>query len=232
MGYDRAITIFSPDGRLYQVEYAMEAVRKGWNAIGIKSGEGVVLVAERRSISPLTESTEKILKVDEHVGVTFSGFFADARILIDRAREYAQIHRILYDEPIGVELLARRVCDILQAYTQHGGVRPFGVALLIAGIDREGAQLVGTEPSGAYVKYYAHAIGSGAPEIIRVLEKGYKPDMALRESIMLALSSLKSVVGEDLTPERVEIAVIDVKTGKFKKLTSDERAELISKLKQ
>jgi len=231
MGYDRAITIFSPDGRLYQVEYAMEAVRKGWNAIGVKGKEGVVLVAERRSISPLTESTEKILKVDEHIGVTFSGFFADARILIDKAREYAQIHRILYDEPIGVELLAKRVCDILQAYTQHGGVRPFGVALLIAGIDSQGAQLVGTEPSGAYVKYYAHAIGSGASDAIRVLEKGYKPGIRLEESVILALSSLKVVMSGELTPESVEIAIVDVRSRKFRKLTMEEKGDFISKIK-
>ncbi|RLE81549.1 MAG: proteasome endopeptidase complex, archaeal, alpha subunit [Thermoprotei archaeon] len=229
MGYDRAITIWSPDGRLYQVEYALETVRKGSPTLGIRTKEGIVLAAERRVGSPLTEITDKILRIDEHIGISFSGFFADGRILIDKARIYAQIHRLVYDEPIGVETLAKRICDILQIYTQHGGVRPFGVALLIGGVDEAGPQLIGTDPSGAYQKYYAHAIGAGDTKILEVLTREYKRDTSLEEAILLSLKALGLLVKE-LTVDRVEMAVIDSETRKFKKIPDSEKEEYIKKL--
>ena len=136
IGYDRAITVFSPDGRLFQVEYAREAVKRGTTAIGIKAKNGVALLVDKRVTSRLLEasSIEKIFRVDEHIGAATSGLVADARVLIDRGRVEAQINRIVYDEPISVETLAKRICDFKQTYTQFGGVRPFGTALLIAGV--------------------------------------------------------------------------------------------------
>jgi len=230
MGYDRAITIWSPDGRLYQVEYALETVRRGAPTLGIRCKHGVVLAAERRIGSPLTEITDKILPVDEHIGVSFSGFFADGRILIDRARVYTQVHRLIYDEPIDVETLARRICDILQVYTQHGGVRPFGVALLIGGVDAGGPQLIGTDPSGAYQKYHAHAIGSGDSKIIEALTKNYRQDLTLEDSILLAIKAL-SIVIEDIAPQKLELAVIDAEEKKFRKIEGDEKIKYIQKAK-
>jgi len=161
VGYDRAVTLFSPDGRLFQVEYAYEAVKKGSTTLGIKTRGGVVLAAEKRQPSRLAESAEKMKKVDEHIGLAFSGLFGDARVLIDSARVYAQLHRLVYGERISVELLAKRICDIKQVYTQHGGVRPFGVAFLIGGVDKRGPQLIRTEPGGSYMSYKAEAIGLG-----------------------------------------------------------------------
>ncbi len=232
MGYDRAITIFSPDGRLFQVEYAMEAVRKGFTTLGIKCSEGVVLIAEKRRIFPLIDfrSIEKIFKIDEHIGITYAGIPSDARVLIDRARTQAQINRLLYDEPIDVEVLTRRISDLMQLYTQHGGVRPFGVSLLIAGVDDYGPRLFMTEPSGAYAGYLARAIGAGSQPVTDFLEKHYKPNMSLDEAIVLAIKALKPVVEGALEPEKLEIGIVDVKERKFRKLTDEEIAEWLKKI--
>jgi len=232
MGYDRAITIFSPDGRLFQVEYAMEAVRKGFTTLGIKCKFGVVLMAEKRKLSPLIDfrTIEKIFKVDEHIGITYAGIPSDARVLIDRARTQAQINRLLYDEPIDVEVLTRKISDLMQLYTQHGGVRPFGVSLIIAGIDDNGPRLFMTEPSGAYAGYIAGAIGAGSQPVIDFLEKNYKPDITLEEAIILAINALKPVVEGPLEPGKLEAGVADVKDRKFRKLSEKEIAEWLEKI--
>ena len=232
MGYDRAITIFSPDGRLFQVEYAMEAVRKGFTTLGLKCPEGVVLIAEKRKLFPLIDfnSIEKIFKIDEHIGITYAGIPSDARVLIDRARTQAQINRLLYDEPIDVEVLTRRISDLMQLYTQHGGVRPFGVSLLIAGVDGNGPRLFMTEPSGAYAGYYARAIGAGSQPVTEFLEKNYNPNLTLEETIILAIKALMPVVEGALEPEKLEIGVASVKDRRFRKLTNEEIAEWIKKV--
>ena len=162
-GYDKGISIFSPDGRLFQVEYAREAVKRGTTSLGVKSTEGVVLVVDKRPTSKLVEpkSIEKIFKIDEHIGAATSGLVADARNLIEKARMEAQINRITYNEPIRVESLAKKICDLKQMYTQHGGVRPFGSALIIGGVNDTGVRLFETDPSGALIEYKATAIGSG-----------------------------------------------------------------------
>ncbi|MFX0136006.1 MAG: archaeal proteasome endopeptidase complex subunit alpha, partial [Candidatus Hodarchaeota archaeon] len=195
MGYDRAITIFSPDGRLFQVEYAMEAVRKGTTAIGILCSEGVVCTVEKRILAlQEPESVEKIFKIDNHVGCAIAGLTADARVLVDHARIQCQINKLTYDESIDIQMLTKKICDLKQLYTQHAGVRPFGVSLLIAGIDEKGPQLFLTDPSGAFWGYRANAIGSGAQTVQEELEKEYKPEMTLDEAILLALKALKQVI--------------------------------------
>lgn len=233
MGYDRAITIFSPDGRLFQVEYALEAVRRGWTAIGIRCTNGVVLAVEKKRISPLIDpaSMEKILKIDEHVGATFAGLSSDARILIERARQEAQINRMLYDETIDVEVLTKKVSEVKQIYTQHAGVRPFGVALLIAGVDRFGPKLFMTEPSGAYAGYYAVAIGAGSQTVTEFFEKNYQPDLKIDDAIMLALKALASVIEGSLDSTKVEMAILRTETGKFENLPPQQLMEYIEKLK-
>jgi len=229
MGYDRAITIWSPDGKLFQVEYAREAVKRGRTAVGVRAKDGVVLAVEIYRVSRLVESIEKIQKVDEHIGLAFAGLSSDARILIDKARIYAQMNRLLYDEPISVEALARKLCDIKQMYTQHGGLRPFGVAFLIAGVDASGPRLVGTDPGGIYASYYAHAIGSGAQAAIELLEKEYSADMSLDDAIVTSLRALSRGMGEGkATVDNVEVAVVDVETKIFRKLPKERLAEYIS----
>lgn len=229
-GYDRAITIFSPEGRLYQVEYAFEAVKRGMTALGVKAVDGVVLAVEKRSSSPLIEGTEKIKKIDTHVGVAFAGLFGDARVLIDQARIYAQSHRLVYGEPIPIELLVKRICDIKQVYTQHGGVRPFGVAFLFAGVDRAGSHLVQTDPGGTYLRCKARAIGIGAQKATDLFMKEYREDIKVDEALILALKALRDSMEEGFSPENIELAKIDVYSKEFKILSVNEVAELMKKL--
>ncbi|MEM0344395.1 MAG: archaeal proteasome endopeptidase complex subunit alpha [Thermofilaceae archaeon] len=232
VGYDRAVALFSPDGRLFQVEYAHEAVRKGSITIGIKTAEGVILAAEKRQPSLLAESAEKIKRVDDHIGLAFSGLFGDARVLIDDARVYAQIYRLTYGEKIPVELLAKRICDIKQVYTQHGGVRPFGVAFLIAGVDRRGVHLIMTDPGGSYMSYKAAAVGANSQAAMEILEQSYDGRMTLDEATLLALKVLDKTVEGGITPAKVEMGIITVKDQVFKVLQQAEIANLISGLKR
>ena len=231
--YDRAITVFSPEGRLYQVEYAREAVRRGTTAIGIVCKDGVVLAVDRRITSKLVKirSIEKIFQIDDHVAAATSGLVADARVLIDRARLEAQIYRLTYGEEISIEMLAKKICDIKQAYTQHGGVRPFGVSLLIAGIDRNEARLFETDPSGALIEYKATAIGSGRPVVMELLEKEYRDDITLDEGLELAITALTKA-NEDIKPENVDVCIITVKDSQFKKIPAEEIKKLIEKVKK
>ena len=179
MGYDRAITMFSPDGRLLQVEYAKKTVRQGSTAIGMVCKDGVILVTDKRIMDKLivAESVEKIWKVDEHIGITASGVIADARVLIERAQIKAQQHRVTYDYPIDTLTIVQDLAALEQMCTQSGGLRPFGVNLLIAGIDTEGPRLYETDPFGIYFQYRAAVIGEGEPEIEEILNKEYKESM-------------------------------------------------------
>ena len=234
MGYDRAITIFSPDGKLYQVEYAFEAVRRGWTTLGIRTKSVVVLAVEKRKLNPLldVDGLEKIFAVDDHIGATFAGFASDGRVLIDIARILAIRHRLLYDEPITVDYLAKMIADIKQAYTQHAGVRPFGVALILAGVDSRGTRLLMTEPGGQVTPYFAVAIGSGGQAASDFLEKNYKYDLDLDDTIILSLKALASAVEGKLAPGNIEIGYITVEEKKFRKLSREEIEKYMSKLEQ
>ncbi len=233
MGYDRAITIFSPDGRLYQVEYATEAVRRGWTTIGVRSKSCVVLVVEKRKIHPFVDldTLEKIYVIDDHIGATFAGWASDGRVLIDYARLYAIRHRLLYDEPISIEYLAKLIGDIKQAYTQHAGVRPFGTSLIIGGIDDKGPRLFATEPGGQVFPYYSYAIGSGMQAALEFFEKNYKYDLDIKDTIMLAVNALASSIEGKLTSDRLEVGYIDIHERRFKKLSRDQIDEILKKIK-
>ncbi|MGB9728858.1 MAG: archaeal proteasome endopeptidase complex subunit alpha [Thermoprotei archaeon] len=233
MGYDRAITIFSPDGRLYQVEYAIEAVRRGYTTLGIRCADGVLLMAERRKIALLIDENtiEKIWKIDDNIGIAYAGLAPDARVLMEEARTAAQIHRILYDEPIPIEELTVRISNIKQFYTLHAGARPFGVAFLIGGVDEKRPVLMSTDPGGAYAGYYAHALGAGSQTVLEVLEKEWYPQITLQEGLKLGLKAMAKVIEGELTPQKLEIATIDVKTGLFRKFTYDEVSKIIEEFK-
>ncbi|MEX1996710.1 MAG: archaeal proteasome endopeptidase complex subunit alpha [Nitrosopumilaceae archaeon] len=196
-GYDRAITVFSPDGRLYQVEYAIETVRRGTLAIGIKSKDGLILAVEEKPRKlQNAEVTQKIFQVDDHIGVAAAGYIPDARSQVDNARFFAQSNRMIYDEPVEVESVAKHLADQCQQFTQYAGVRPFGVALIIAGVDRSGSTIYLTDPSGTYISYDAVAIGSGADQVTEYLEKFYKKDMTTEDAAALAIESIY-LVSED-----------------------------------
>lgn len=219
--YDRAITVFSPDGRLFQVEYAKEAVKRGATAIGICAKDGVVFVAFKSIHSKLIvpESLKKIFEIDEHIGVIASGLIADARRLVDSARVDAQRHRITYSEAADVETIARSTCDLMQVYTQYGGIRPFGVSLLIGGYDTA-PRLYEAEPSGAMTSYRADAIGASKKEVDEILERRYKETMSVDDAIKLAIDALNRTQEEKLNPDNIEISVI--KADKKHKVLSDK----------
>lgn len=231
MGYDRAITVFSPDGKLYQVEYAERAIEKGATAIGIKCPEGIVLLVEKRLASPLIESRsyEKIFKIDDHIGTATSGLIGDARVLVDRARLDSQIHRLTYSEEIGVEELAKRIGDHKQMYTQYGGIRPFGASLLIAGVDKNGPQVFVTHPSGALYEYKAKAIGQDNKVVNDLLEKKYSSVKTLDNAIDLSIEVIGTSMEDGVTKENVEMAIIKTDTARFEKVSDDLIEEYIKR---
>ncbi|MFW9946243.1 MAG: archaeal proteasome endopeptidase complex subunit alpha [Candidatus Odinarchaeota archaeon] len=231
-GYDMAITQFSPEGRLFQVEYAIEAVRRGTTAIVCRNKQSVVFAVEKKS-SELQEvlGSEKIFKIDNHIGVAIAGLTADARVLVDRARVQAQVNLLNYDETISVKDSTLNICEYLQLFTQNAGVRPFGVSLLIAGIDSDGkASLYLTDPSGAMWGYKAFAIGSGASEARAYLEEHYKEDINDEDLKLLPLRTLKELMGDNLNKNTCDVAYILKDDEKFKLLNLEEKEELLNKL--
>jgi len=227
--YDRAITVFSPQGRLYQVEYALETVRSGSTALSITLNEGVVLAVEERMHTKLQspDFSWKIFQIDEHIGSATAGLNSDARVLVDNARVYAQTLRLTYDEEPLVEAVARRIGDIMQIYTQHAGVRPFGTALLIGGVDKTGSRLFYTEPSGLVLEYNAWAIGRGADKVREIFESSYSKSMPLAEGVDLALKSLVESVDKIEEGWTVRLVTIPTATRKY---TMMPQAELQAKL--
>jgi proteasome alpha subunit len=227
--YDRGTSIFSPDGRLYQVEYAREAVKRGTPVVGVAVADGVVLVADGRLRSNLQvpESIEKIHKVDDHVGVASAGHAADARQLIDFARRQAQIERLRYNEPIALETLTKSVTDHVQQYTQVGGARPYGAALLFAGVSDGEAHVFETDPSGTPYEWKAVAIGAKSREIQDYLEEHYNPEADLDAAFDLALEGLAETDDDGLDPKGMSAAMIDVESGTYRRLTDEELHEAI-----
>ncbi len=217
--YDRAITVFSPDGRLFQVEYAREAVKRGTTTVGLKFKDGVVLIVDKRITSTLVEpgSIEKIFKLDDHVGCATSGLVADARVLVDRARMDSQMNRVTYDERIEVETLVKKICDFKQTYTQYGGVRPFGTALLVCGVDSVGVHLFETDPSGALMSYKASSIGAGRTSVMETFESDYTDDLSEADAITLGLKALHKATEGKLNADALEIGLV-TKTKRFVKL--------------
>ncbi|XP_041460636.1 proteasome subunit alpha type-5-like [Lytechinus variegatus] len=213
--YDRGVNTFSPEGRLFQVEYAIEAIKLGSTAIGIRTSEGIVLAVERGVTSPLMEATsiEKIVEIDSHIGCAMSGLIADSRTMIDRARVEAQSHWFTYNEKMSVESVTQAVSNLaLQFGDDEAGVgamsRPFGVALLFAGIDQKGPVLYHMDPSGTFLQFDAKAIGSGSEGAQSQLQELYHKSMTLKEACKESLVVLKQVMEEKLSSTNVEVATI------------------------
>lgn len=228
MGYDRAIVTFSPDGRLFQVEYAREAVKRGTTSLGLVFNNGVVLAAMR----PIPElavpnvGSDKIHEVDNNLGLALAGFLADGRVLMDIARIKAQIFKLTYDESLNVQGVVREISDRMQVYTQFGGVRPFGVAILVGGVDEKGPQLFEVDPSSAFYGWQAQAIGRGSAESLKVLKKGWNEKLSEEDAVELALAALKA--GEKgLKAEEVELAVLNGKG--FRKYSGPDGMKFIKK---
>jgi proteasome alpha subunit len=222
--YDGAITIFSPEGRIYQVEYALELVKRGSPVVGVRSKEGVVLAAIEPKLSKLAapSNSKKIFKIDDHIGVAIAGLSPDARILIRQARLYSQSNKMTYDEPVDVEDLTSSVGDLLQRYTQNAGVRPFGVSLLFGGVDDFRASLISTDPSGSYRGYKATSVGRNSEKAKQVLISQYRDEITLDEAIGLSIEALKEAADEELSANGINIAVISAESREFKTLTTEE----------
>jgi proteasome alpha subunit len=209
MGYDRAATMFAPDGHILQVEYAEKTVRLGSASIGISCKDGVVIVSDRRAKDKLIveESAAKIHEVDEHIMVCAAGITSDARILIEKARVMAQQHRVTYDSPVDSESLVRDIADIKQQFTQYGGARPFGVALMFAGFNGK-PKLFTTDVTGNYFQYKADAIGENDEKIRVKLREKYNETITTEHGIKLALDIFKEMQGKEFNLGRFDIAVI------------------------
>ena len=190
-GYDMTPTMYSPDGRIYQVEYAIETVKRGTLSIGIKCKDGVLLaVEENPRVLQVANVTQKIFQVDKHIGVAAAGYIPDARVQVDSARFFSQSNKLTYDEDVEVETVAKHLADQCHQFTQYSGVRPYGVALIIAGVDLKGGSIYVTDPSGTFVSYAAVAIGAGSDEVTDFLEKNYKNEIMLEEGAALATAAI------------------------------------------
>ncbi len=232
-GYDRAITVFSPDGRIFQVEYALETVKRGTISVGMITNEGIVLGAEE-SLSKFQDEnySRKLFIIDENIAAVISGYVPDGRVLIEYAREYAQHHRLIYDEPPYTEVIARRIGDVKQNFTQQGGVRPFGVAIIFGGVNPDKTMdIFVTDPSGSCIKYKVSAIGAGSEEAIEFISKYYNDSLSLEDGKTLLSAAIYVVSGkkEDL---KLRLLEIPLETVKARLLTIDESLTYVDRAKE
>ena len=224
-GYDMTPTMYSPDGRIYQVEYAIETVKRGAIAIGLQSKDGVIIAVEEKSRDLQVEDiTQKIFQVDDHIGIAAAGYIPDARILVDSARFFSQSNKLTYDESVEVEAVAKHLADQSHQFTQYSGVRPFGVALIIAGVDRKGTRIFVTDPSGTYVPYAAVAIGGNSDEVTDYLEKNYKGEMSMDDAITMAITAI-NLKSDEKGIKHIRMSRIKSDTQQFEKIPNEELAK-------
>lgn len=229
-GYDMTPTMYSPDGRIYQVEYAIETVKRGTLAIGIKAKDGVIMAVEEipRKLQA-AGITQKIFQVDDHIGVAAAGYIPDARTQVDDARTFSQSHKLIYDEQVDVETVAKHLADKCHQYTQYSGVRPFGVALIVAGVDQRGNIIYVTDPSGTFVAYAAVAIGAGSEEVNSFLEKNYKDEMSIDDAFALAIAAIDMKSEQKDETKHIKMAKI-TDSKKILEKISDEDLEKYAKI--
>lgn len=226
MGYDRTIAVFSPDGRLFQVEYAKEAVKRGVTCLGITFKDGVVLVTIKPTTSLMVAtSAEKIFQIDDNMGAVAAGLLADARTLINNARIRAQVHRMTYDEPIDTWNVARAIADKMQISTLYAGLRPYGVSFLIGGFDKAGAHIIEADPSGMLYEWQAYALGRGAMLATKMFKQKWKANMSDKEAVDLAVDVITKVEKER-RESAIDLVIIE-KGSKFRKLSEEELRKLI-----
>jgi len=224
MGYDRAATMFSPDGHLLQVEYAEKTVRLGSSSIGMACKDGIVIIADRRIRDKLVapESMNKVFEIDEHIIASASGILSDARILIDRAQILAQQNRVTYDSPIEPIAIIKMIADQKQMFTQYGGARPYGVAFLIAGVHKGKAHLYTSDMTGHFLAYKANAIGENDEKIKEMLRKDFEESMSIEEGIKFSLKIFKEILDKNFDIQRFDIGYVKIGENKLKRLHGDE----------
>jgi proteasome alpha subunit len=219
--YDRVVTMFSPDGRLFQVEFALEAVRRGSLAVAIKSTKGAIIVVLKNTKDKLRDpdSIKKVFQIDDHIGCAISGLHADSRVLVNWSRVQAQYYKLNYGEPTKLHTLVRRLADVKQMYTQNGGIRPFGCAFILIGVDPDGTpQLMTTSPSGRYSSWKATALGQNEDRAKEILKENYKEDASLDDLMKLGIKVQKETSEEEINPDIVEIVYIDTEEKKFQEV--------------
>ncbi|MCH8860255.1 MAG: archaeal proteasome endopeptidase complex subunit alpha [Thaumarchaeota archaeon] len=232
-GYDMTPTMYSPDGRIYQVEYALETVKRGTLAIGVKCNDGVIIAVEENPRAlQVSNITQKIFQVDKHIGIAAAGYIPDARVQVDSARFFSQSNRLTYDEPIEVETVAKHLADQSHQFTQYSGVRPYGVALIIAGIDQKGASIYVTDPSGTYVSYAAVSIGENSDAVMDFLEKNYKSDMTLEDGASLAAAAINLKDEKRDGSKHVKMSWIKLDKQKMEKISESDIDNFVQSAKQ
>ena len=224
MGYDRAATMFSPEGHLLQVEYAEKTVRLGSSSIGMVCSDGVFILADRRIKDRLIalKSANKIYEVDEHIIASVAGIVSDARILVEKAQVKAQQHRVTYDSEIEPELIIKEIANTKQMFTQYGGVRPYGVSIMIAGISKGKSEIYTSDITGNYFSYHANAIGENDDKIKEKLREKWKKDLTVKQGINLALEIYKEIKGKETGVDNFELAYIENKNPRLKRLEGEE----------
>ncbi len=228
--YDRGV-MFSPDGRLFQVEYAREAVRKGATSIGIVAVDGVVLAAHKNITDPLAvpQTIQKIFRIDSFIGATYSGMVSDGLHMVNAMRNKTQTHRMIYDETESVEMIAKEISEEMQMATQYGGIRPYAISLLIGGIGTK-PSLFEIEPGASYLGYKADAIGAGKKIAEEILIKEYNENMKSEDAINLGVKIIRKIAetqgAKRVSETDVDISIINVDTG-YKMLTPEEIAKYL-----
>ncbi len=229
MGYDRAATMFSPDGHLLQVEYAEKTVRLGSSSIGLVCKDGVLIIADRRIRDKLIapESANKIYEIDEHIVATAAGILADARMLIDQAQLLAQQNRVTYGSPIEPISVIRLIADRKQMFTQYGGARPYGVAFLLGGINKNEAHLYTSDVTGNYFAYKANAIGENDEKIKEILRRDYREDMTIDDGLRFSLKIFKELLEKNFDLERFDAGYVKTTDLKLVRLHGDDLKKYI-----
>ncbi|KAF9907571.1 Proteasome subunit alpha type-2 [Linnemannia zychae] len=208
--YSFSLTTFSPSGKLVQIEYALSAVNSGVTSIGIKATNGIVIATEKKAVSTLIDdsSLEKVAIICSNIGMVYSGMGPDYRVLVNKARKAAQAYKRVYMEEPPTAILVKEIASVMQEFTQSGGVRPFGVSLLIAGFDEKGPMLYQVDPSGSYWPWKATAIGKNMVNAKTFLEKRYNEDIELEDAIHTAILTLKEGFEGQMTENTIEIGII------------------------
>ena len=228
MGYDRTATMFSPDGHLLQVEYAEKTVRLGSSSIGMVCSDGIFIIADKRVEDKLIvkELASKIYEIDSNIIASSAGILSDARVLIERAQVLSQQHRVTYDSEIEPELVIKEIANMKQQFTQYGGARPFGVSMMLAGLNGKKPQLFVSDITGNYFSYHANAIGEGDDRIKDKLREKYRKNLTIKEGVKLALEIFKEIKGEKHDIDKFELAYISTENRKIKRFEGDKIKEL------
>jgi len=224
MGYDRAATMFSPEGHLLQVEYAEKTVRLGSSSIGMVCKDGVFIIADRRVDDKLItpKSAAKIYEIDNHIIASVAGIVSDARVLIERAQLISQQHRITYDSPIEPELVIKEIANIKQQFTQYGGARPFGVSIMMAGLNNEKLELYTSDITGNYFSYYANAIGENDIKIKEKIREQYRHNLTIKEGVSIALKIFEDVQEKNFNINRFELVILRKDSEKIEKIEGEK----------